>query len=239
MFKKRKKTLTLKVFVVLLSFAMATVGFSTNGGSARIIPSGKVLIIKDGLVVGEFSNEAPLPEGALLKCEGTCSVKLDDVYMVVEKDTVFSIQQLADLHELYVQEGTVYYSLTESSRPIHLNTPVGDATTGDLSLSETDLRGYVRTSGLKAEIGVVAGGKMTVQTASGNMIVTPGNQITIAALARGGEGTPTVAREPGGLTRNQQIALGAAGVGLMTVATLALFLGGGGDGGGDGSPASP
>jgi len=183
MLKKRKKTLTLKVFVLLLSFAMTAAGFAANGGTARIIPSGKVSIIKDGQVIGEITKEAPLPEGAVLKCEGKCSVKLDDVYMVVEKDTVFSVQPMADRHELFVQEGTVYYSLSESSRPLHLTTPAGDATTGDLSMTEPDVRGYVRVSGNKTEIGVIGGGTMMVQTASGEMAITPGKQITIAALS--------------------------------------------------------
>ena len=56
MFRKRKKTLKLKVFVVFVSFAFATAGFA-----ARIIPVGKVSIIEDGKVVGEFSQEAQLP----------------------------------------------------------------------------------------------------------------------------------------------------------------------------------
>jgi hypothetical protein len=239
MFKKRKKTLTLKVFVLLLSFAMTTAGFAANGGTARIIPSGKVSIIKDGQVIGEITKEAPLPEGAVLKCEGKCSVKLDDVYMVVEKDTVFSVQPMADRHELFVQEGTVYYSLSESSRPLHLTTPAGDATTGDLSMTEPDVRGYVRVSGNKTEIGVIGGGTMMVQTASGEMAITPGKQITIAALSS--EAPGAAAAETGGLTRNEKIALGAVGAGIMAAGIFALASSGGGDGGGGGggSPAAP
>ncbi|GAG49846.1 unnamed protein product, partial [marine sediment metagenome] len=86
MFGKRKKTFMLKAWVVFVSFAFATAGFA-----ARIIPTGKVSIIKDGKVIGEFSQEAPFPEGSLLRCEEKCAVKLDDVYMVAEPDTVFSV----------------------------------------------------------------------------------------------------------------------------------------------------
>ena len=234
-----------KVFAVLLSFALATAGFSANGGSARINPSGKVLMIKDGRVIGEFSNEAPLPEGVVLKCEGKCSVQLDDVYMVVERDTVFSIQPMADRHEVFVQEGTVYYSLSGTSRPLHISTPAGNATTGDLTLSETDLRGYVRVSGNETEIGVLGGGTMMVQTASGEMAVIPGKQITITAL--GPETSGAVAGETGGLTRNQKIALGAVPAAALAAGGIALAVSGGGggsSGGGkddddDGSPAAP
>ena len=240
MFNKRKKTLKLKVFVILLSFALTTVGFAANPGSARIIPSGKVSIFKDGKVVGELSNEAPLPEGALLKCEGKCSVKLDDAYLVVDSDTVFSVTPMADRNELYVHEGTVYYSLSETSRPMHLSTPAGDATTGDLTLADTEVRGYVRVSGNKTEIGVIGGGSMMIQTASGEMAVTPGKQITIALT--GGETPGAAAAENGGLTRNQKIGLGVAGAAVLAGGVIAFASSGGGggsNGGGGGSPAAP
>jgi hypothetical protein len=240
MFGKRKKTLTLKVFVTLLSFALATVGFAANGGLARIIPSGKVSIIKEGKVVGQFSNEAPLPEGALLKCEGKCSVKLDDAYLVVEGDTVFSITSTADRHELFVHDGTVYYSLSESSRPLHFVTRAGDASTGNLKLADSEVRGYVRAFGNKTEIGVIGGGTIMIQTASGEMAVTPGKQVTIAAA--GTETPGAAAAESGGLTRNQKIALGAAGAAILAGGAIAFAVSGGssgGSGGGGGSPAAP
>jgi hypothetical protein len=78
MFKKAKNTLILKVLVVFVSVAMATAGFAAGANSGRIIPTGNVSIIEDGKVVGQFSQEAPLPEGALLRCEAKCSIKLDD-----------------------------------------------------------------------------------------------------------------------------------------------------------------
>ena len=87
MFRKRKKPLTLKVFVVLLSLAMTATGFSANAGSARIIPSGTVSVIEDGQVVSQFSQETPLSEGTLLRCEDKCSITFDDTYMVVDPGT--------------------------------------------------------------------------------------------------------------------------------------------------------
>ena len=113
MLGKRKKTLMMKVLVVVLTFAFVSSGFA-----ARIVPSGKVSIIKDGRVIGEFSQEAPLPEGALLRCEAKCSIQLDDVYMVAEPGTVFSLSPMADRHDVLVQQGTLYYLLSETSRPL-------------------------------------------------------------------------------------------------------------------------
>jgi hypothetical protein len=235
MFGNGKSTLILKVLVVFLSFAMATAGFSAGANSARIIPTGKVSIIKDGKVVGEFSKEAPLPEGSLLRCEAKCTVRLDDVYMVVEPDTVFSVKPMANRHELYVQEGTIYYSLSESSRPLQFSTPAGDATTGDLTMTDSELKGYVRATGNTTEIGVIGGGTMMLATVSGEMAVTPGNAVTTGTSD---SGTPVA----GVLTKNQKFALGAAGAIVVAAGAAALIGssgGGGGGGGGSGSPSSP
>jgi hypothetical protein len=235
MLGKRKKTLMMKVFVVFLSFAFATAGFA-----ARIIPTGKVSIIKDGKVIGEFSQEAPLPEGALLRCEAKCAIQLDDVYMVAEPGTVFSISPMADRHDVLVQQGTVFYSLKESSRPLHFDTPAGNASTGDLTMTEGELRGYVRVVGNETEIGVIGGGSMMVATGLGEMTVTSGKKVTMA-LADSGK-TANAAGGQDGMSQNTKIALGVIGALVVTAGIVALASssgGGGGGGGGGGSPAAP
>ena len=105
MFGNGKSTLILKVLVVFMSIAMTTVGFSARTNSVRVIPTGNVSVIKDGKVVGEFSKEAPLPEGSMLRCEDKCALKLDDKYMVVNPGTEFSVTPAAGHTELYVKEG--------------------------------------------------------------------------------------------------------------------------------------
>ena len=232
MLGNRKKTLMMKVFVVFLSFAFATAGFA-----ARIIPTGKVSIIKDGKVIGEFSQEAPLPEGALLRCEAKCAIQLDDVYMVAEPGTVFSISPMADRHDVLVQQGTVYYSLKESSRPLHFDTPAGNASTGDLTMTEGELRGYVRVVGNETEIGVIGGGSMTVATGSGEMTVTSGKKVTMT-LADSGK-TANAAGGQDGMSQNTKIALGVVGAAVVIGGGIALASSGGGGGGGSGSPAAP
>jgi len=237
MLSKRKRTLMMKVFVVFLSFAFVTAGFA-----ARIIPTGKVSIIKDGKVVGEFSQEAPLPEGALLRCEAKCAIQLDDVYMVAEPDTVFSVSPMADRHDVLVQQGTVYYSLTESSRPLHFDTPAGNASTGDLTMTEGELRGYVRVVGNETEIGVIGGGSMTVATASGEMSVTSGKKVTMTLADSGKTANAAGGQEP--MSRNTKIALGVVGAAVVAGGIILVSSSGGGGGGSnkkkdDGSPAAP
>jgi hypothetical protein len=178
MLGKRRKILTVKVFVVFVFFAFATAGFA-----ARIIPIGTVSIIEDDKVIGEFSQEAPLPEGVLLRCEGNCAVKLDDVYVAVEPKTVFSVSLMANRHYVLVQKGAVYFSINESSRPLHFDTPAGNATTGDLSMTEGELiRGYVRVVGNETEIGVMSGGSMMLEIGSEEFAVASGKKITLALV---------------------------------------------------------
>jgi hypothetical protein len=236
MLGKRKRTMMMKVFVVFLSFAFVSAGFA-----ARIVPTGKVSIIKDGKVIGEFSQEAPLPEGALLRCEAKCSVQLDDVYMVAEPGTVFSVNSMADRHDIMVQEGTVYYSLNESSRPLNFDTPAGTTTTGDVTMTDGELRGYVRVVGNVTEIGVIGGGSMTVATGSEIVPVSSGRKVTMTLADTGT--TPTAAGAQDGMTRNQKIALGVVGAAIVAGGIYAISSSGGGGGGGkkkdDGSPASP
>ena len=236
MLSKRKKTLMMKVLVVFLSFAFVTAVFA-----ARIVPTGKVSIIKDGKVVGEFSQEAPLPEGALLRCEAQCAVQLDDVYMVAEPDTVFSISPMADRHDVLVQQGTLYYSLNESSRPLHFDTPAGDATTGDLLMTDDELRGYVRVVGNETEIGVIGGGSMTVATGSEEVPITSGKKITMTLADSGKPANAAGGQE--GMSRNTKIAIGVISALVVAGGIYAISSSGGGGSSNkkkdDGSPAAP
>lgn len=240
MFGNGRNTLILKTLVVFLSFAMVTAGFSAGANSGRIIPSGKVSIIKDGQVVGEFSSEAPLPEGSMLRCEAQCTVRLDDVYMVVEPGTEFSVTSTAESHQIYVQAGTIFYAQSASSRPLQFSSPAGDATTGDLDMTDSELKGYVRATETAMEVGVIGGGTMMLTTASGDLAVTPENAVTIG-VSDSETAAPVVETEAG-LSRNQQIAIGAAAAVVLAAGAIALASSGGGGGGGggnSGSPASP
>jgi hypothetical protein len=243
MIRINKHPLALKLVIVIASFAFTAVGFSANANSARIIPKGTVSVIKDGKIVGEFTQEAPLPEGSLLRCEGQCTVRMDDAYLVAEHDTVFSVTPTANGNELLVQEGTVYFSINESSRPLQFNTPSGVVTTRQTSLTDGELRGYVRVSGNEAEVGVIGGGTMIVDTPNGEMAILPGKQVTLALVEPGTSASASTGG--GGSTMAANVALGIVGTAVIVGGIYALNEafsgdgGGGGGGGGGGSPSSP
>ena len=235
--------LALKLVIVFVSVAFAAVGFAANANPGRVIPKGTVQVLRDGKVVGEFTQEAPLPQGSLLKCTGQCTVRMNDVYMVAESDTVFSVTPTANSNELLVQEGTVYFSVNESSRPLQFNTPSGVVTTRQTSVADSELRGYVRVSENEVEVGVIEGGTMVVDTPNGKMAIMSGKQVTLtlvepvtpAAASTGGTGSLTMTN----------VALGAVGTAVLVGGAYAINEaisgdgGGGGGGGGDGSPSSP
>jgi hypothetical protein len=239
MFEIGKHKFVQNTIIAIVSLAFSAAAFSAAVNPARIIPSGRVSIIKDGQIVGEISQEAPLPEGSLLRSEARCAVKMDDLYMVAEPETTFSVAPQAAANELTVQQGTAYYSMPGTARPLQINTPPGDASIREFSVTDSELKGYVWVSDSKTEIGVIEGGTMIVDTASGEMAVTPGEQITIAAVnpdppaaGTGGERGSSLATD---------IALGVAGTGVIVggIYALAVAFDGGNGSDGGGSPSSP
>jgi hypothetical protein len=52
--------------------------------------------------------------------------------------------------------------------------PPIDASIRKFSVTGSELKGYAQIFGNKTDIGVIDGGSMTVETASGEMMVTPG-----------------------------------------------------------------
>jgi hypothetical protein len=143
---------------------------------------------------------------------------------------------MANSNELLVQEGTVYFSVTESSRPIQFNTPGGVVTTRETSLTGSELKGYVRVSGNETEIGVIEGGTMRVETSSGEMAIVPGKQITIT-LAEPATSVSGAGGE-GGSSLVTDIALGVAGTAVIVGGGYALSQVDWGSSS-DGSPSSP
>ena len=106
-------------------------------------------------------------------------------------------------------------------------------------MSENEVTSYARVSGNETEIGVIGGGTMMVETASGEMAVTPGNAVTIAPI--GTATSASVYGEGEESTLVTDIALGVAGVAVLAtgVYLLSTFDGNRSNKKSDGSPSSP
>jgi hypothetical protein len=113
-------------------------------------------------------------------------------------------------------------------------------------MADNELRGYVCVSGNEAEVGVIGGGTMIVDTPNGEMAILPGKQVTLA-LAE--PATPAAASTgEGGYLTAKNVALGVVGTAVIVGGIWAINEavtsdsnsdGGGGVGGNDGSPSSP
>ncbi|HEA69472.1 MAG TPA: hypothetical protein ENI07_22060 [Desulfobacterales bacterium] len=230
--KKHLFTQAVKVCLVSLALIAFTVnGFGMEGNAGRIIPMGKVYMIKDGQTIGSYSSEAPLPENILLKTEGDCAVKLTDLYLVAVDKSQFAISNADTSRELRVKEGTVYFALSKLPQALVFTTPEGFVTVQQVILNasteKSTLKGYVSVSKKGSEIGVIEGGSLLISTADGDKLVTAGNRIYLAQVV------------PGGAAGGAAGGAGAGTFGILGATAVFPLLGPAVTDEGPGSPAAP
>jgi hypothetical protein len=177
-------------------------------GPARLLPSGKVAVYRGDQVISVLSEEAPLPEGALLVSEGQCGLRMDNLFLVAEDGSQFSVATGDAGRELLIRQGTLYFAMTGASGPMTFHTPDGSVTIARMTLNASAegglLKGYVDATPEGTRIGVLEGGSLVLLTAEGERTITAGRQITLAqadlfdddlaagagAAGNGGEGLP-------------------------------------------------
>jgi hypothetical protein len=265
MCRTRNIKLGVKFLAIGLSFALALPGFSSDFKSARIYPTGKISIYKGQQKVGEFSKEAPLPEGFLIAADGKCGVKMEDIYLVAEDRSMFSVATSTNLRELSIKEGTLYFAVSDMSRSLNFITPSGNLAVLDIILNATTdrqrLKGYVAAKPNGSELGVIEGGSMIVSTQQGETMLTSGQRLILSQAdmdvgapeeveasdeKERSEGTDSKGEkeEKAGMSKTQKIIVGSV-AGLAVIAGVGALAGGGGgggggsDGGGSISPSSP
>jgi hypothetical protein len=264
-----RNKLGLELLAIGLSLALAIPGFSSELKSARIYPTGKIIIYSGDQRVGEFSKEAPFPEGFLIAADGKCGVKMEHIYLVAEDRSLFSVATSANPRKLLVKEGTVYFAISKMSHPLSFITPSGSVAVLDILLNaatvSSPLKGYVSVKQNRSELGIIKGGAMIVSTQQGEMMIESGQRI-ILAQADMDVGAPeelepsdeeevkaeeavkdegAAKEKKAGMSKNTKIVLGAVGGAVVIGGIGALAAGGGGGGGSGGnggdsvSPSSP
>ena len=187
----KEKTLTNMIIVVAI-LAFATVAYSSDLNLARIMPTGTVSVFQGDQKVGEFSKEAPLPEGYLLFCKGKCGVKMEHLYLVATDGSRFSVIDKEDVRVLNIEKGTIYFILSALPKTLVFKTPHGTFTTDEVMLNvSTDggfLQGYVSVTQEDTELGVIEGGSMLISTIKGEKKIQPGNRIILAQATMGSGG---------------------------------------------------
>jgi hypothetical protein len=244
----RKKKFGIKLIVFWLTVFMISPGGLALAGSDRIYPTGKVTLYRDDKIVGEFTKEAPLPEGSIISADGRCAIKLDDLYLVAEDKSVFSISTSGRQRNLFIKEGTVYFKTSSMRRAFAFITPNGQISVERIRLNASfgdgAINGYVAVSENQSELGVAQGGSMDVFTEQGPMTIQSGKRI-ILSQADMDIGLPEdeepAAQQPPETEpekmSGKKIVYGA--LGAVALAGIALGLGGGGGGGGGDGTVSP
>ncbi|MGD9235988.1 MAG: hypothetical protein PVF09_04890, partial [Desulfobacterales bacterium] len=127
--------------------------------------------------------------------------------MKVEPMTAFAVSPMANRTDLKVQQGIVYFTLKESSRPLHFDTPVENATIDDLSMIDGELKGYVRAVADVTEIGVLSGGAAMLKLGSDEIAVFSGEKLTV--VIADSEKTTSANKEQKNLNKNTRFTIGA------------------------------
>ena len=179
-----RNKLGLKLMAIGLSLTLTIPGFSLELKSARIYPTGKITIYNGDQRVGEFNKEAPFPEGYLIAADGKCGVRMDDIYLVADDGSLFSVATSANLRKLLIKEGTVYFAVSKMSHSLSFITPSGNLAVLDILINvatgSPKLKGYVSVKENVSKVGIIEGGSMIVSTQQGEMMLEPGQQLIFA-----------------------------------------------------------
>lgn len=246
----RSKRIEIKLFTFLLAYLIVGQSIVAFCGSDRIYPSNKVTLYRGDRVVGNYTQEAPLPEGSVIASDGRCAVKLDDFYLVAEDQSLFSINTSGEQRNLFIKQGTLYFKTSAMKRAFSFITPNGPINIQRIRLdaaSDASIKGYVTVAENRSELGVAEGGSMDVFTDNGIKTIAPGKKLILSQADMDiglPEEAPPAAKQPPEpqpqeKSNRTKIAYGALGV--AAIAGIALGLGGGGGGGGGGtvSPSTP
>ncbi|MFZ0613541.1 MAG: hypothetical protein WAM73_14985 [Desulfobacterales bacterium] len=239
--------------IIVFIVSAVLVGGVFAAGADRIYPTLKVVVYKGDQKVGAYTREAPFPEGATLATEGRCAVKLGDLFLVAEDQSVFSSNASGRQRNLFVKEGIIYFKASGMKQPLTLVTPGGNVTIQrirlDAAVGDQSVKGYVAVTENRGELGVVEGGSMDVLTdkgqstlkAGGSMVLSQA-EMDIGAPPEGEKPAEEVPPKPKEFKMTgKQIALATVGVvaGIGLIVGVAGGGGGGGGGGGSVSPSAP
>lgn len=191
MHRPTNHTLTLIALTTLIIIGLSTNVFAGPYTSGRIIPSDTVGIYSGDTRVGEYTEEAPLPLQAILKCSGDCAVRMTNLYVRVKGDTPFSLDETPENRTLLVKEGMLFFALPKLERQLVIVTSAGAITVQEAVLEAANqndniLSGYINVTSQHTEVGVIEGGALIVSTTKGQSTIQSGNRLRLLAQAQPG-----------------------------------------------------
>ena len=233
-----------KIVAIFALLAFASTTFASGLSVGRIIPKGKVTLFQGKKKVGEFSSEAPFPEGTLLSVQGECGVKMSDLYLVAMDKSLFSVKTYYDSRKLAVNNGTVYFALSSTPNILVFQTPDGVVTTHQILLNASAksglLKGYVSVTEGITRVGVLEGGSILLSVGDGETKkIDAGQELRLAQAGlfddkEGKKEEPKTEEEKTADTDEGWSTTTKVLIGLGVVGGIAAAAGGGGGGGGGG-----
>ena len=228
-------------WMVTVIFLLASVVQAAE--TARLLTSAKVNVYRDGQLVQVLKENAPLPQGALLKPEGDCGVRMAYMSLVAKAGSGFAVRQDGSAVELGVESGTVYFAATSAAEKAVFKTPAGLIVAQQLivrTAADGVLKGFVQVEDGKATLGVLEGGDMVVSTVEGERMIRSGEQIVLAQAGGSGSGAATSSAGAAKVS-SSQISSGfmAAGLVAADAVTLGIISESEDDNPSPSSPASP
>lgn len=182
------------IIILFFFFTLPANAFDHDIKNSRLIPSDTVTVVQDGKIIAEYTYEMPVPEGVLLSCQSECALKLEDIIIVGEDQSQFSILSKDNEWFLNVKNGTVHYGILSGSKSLVFMTPKGAVSSKQVIITASNrnlLEGYVKVESDSSEVGVVDGGSMLLATKDGLQMIKSGESF-ILAQADIGTGTPGV-----------------------------------------------
>ena len=181
-FSKNKNLFVLISFICIIGFVSSS--FAASIGVPQMIPDGKIHVYDGNQKIAEVTAESPLPQGKMLKIEGTCGIKLDSLYLVATDKSALIVKTEKRGQELLVKDGKVFFGITAITNPITFFTPQGGVVAQQVMLKASSqssiLEGYIDVSEKEAEIGVISGGSMIITTADGEVSIDTGERFLFA-----------------------------------------------------------
>jgi len=229
MLNLRKHNTNFKGMAIFIMLAFTSTAFSAGLQTGRIIPKGKVTLYHGNQKIGEFSSEAPLPEGTFLSVQDECGVKMRDLYLVGIDKSLFSVTTNSGSRELTVKHGTVYFALSTMPHILVFITPDGVITTWEVMLNASAddglLSGYISVTDHVTKLGVLKGGSMLVSVDGGEIVrIKAGQELRLAQADLFEEGEETD-RKPKPETTAPTKGVSTKSI-IIGVATIVALVGG-------------
>ncbi len=244
------------IAALILVFSIPAMGFA--GGTARLIPIGKVSLLQNGRATQQIAAEMPLPQGVLMLCNGQCLIRAKGMQLAAGNKAVFGVAEGADNWEVTVKSGRVDFALRPDAKLVTFNTPHDTLRLEEVIVSAATnkmLRGSVMVTKAKTVFSVREG-TVRVSTENGTQIVEAGKSIRLAQVQLSPAADKNKKKKPAGAyvpASSGSAAGGTTFLGMSTPATVAVGAGvaaiavgagaaansGGGGGNKEESPSTP